>query len=61
LQVRHKSVFCCQLLLLRADDLDQVLYHLLVVLAEFEVLVTLRALYRILIRYNARGLLTMIF
>jgi hypothetical protein len=61
LQVRHKSAFCYQLLLLRADNLDQVLHHLLVVLAEFEVLVTLRALCRTRIRHNAWGLLTMIF
>jgi hypothetical protein len=62
LQVRHKSALFCQLLLLRADDLDQVLHNFLVILAKrYYVLVTLRALCRTVIRHNAQGLLMMIF
>jgi hypothetical protein len=34
LQVRHESAFGRQLLLLQTDNLDQVLYHLLVILAK---------------------------
>jgi hypothetical protein len=62
LQIRHKRTLFCQLLLLRADDLDQVLHDLLVILVKhYHVLVTLRALCRIVIRHNARGPLMLIF
>jgi hypothetical protein len=62
LQVRHERTLFCQLLPLRADDLDQVLHDILVILINhFYVLVTLRALCRTYIRHNARGLLMMIF
>jgi hypothetical protein len=62
LQVRHRSALFRQLLLLQADNLDQVLHNFLVILAKrYYVLVTLRALYQIAIHHNAWGLLMMIF
>jgi hypothetical protein len=62
LQVRHERTLFRQLLLLRADDLDQVLHEFLVIVINHcYVLVTLRALCRTAIRHNARGLLMMIF
>jgi hypothetical protein len=63
LQICHERTLFRQLLLLllRADDLDQVFHNFLVILIKRYVLVTLRALCRTEIRHNARGLLMMIF
>jgi hypothetical protein len=62
MQVRHERALFRQLLLLRANDLDQVLYNFIVILIkQYYVLVTLRALCRTAIDHNARGLLLKIF
>jgi hypothetical protein len=61
LQFRHKSIFLRQLLLLQADGLDKVLHDFLVILLRRDSVSSLRALCRMGILYNARGLLETFF